>query len=188
MGSKPVRRPHERVKIDVRNQSSRHGARPSLIVIHSTEGQDIPGTVRDLQSLGGWFDNPASQASSHVGVDGDGYSARYVIDGQKAWTCAFFNPVSLNIECIGRAAQPAALWETEQYRKVAMYVAFWSVEYGIPIRKGAVTRDGRVSRSGVIRHSDLGRLGGDHHDPGRNFDLARVNDMARHFRRHGWEH
>jgi N-acetyl-anhydromuramyl-L-alanine amidase AmpD len=181
-----VRRPHERVTNLVRNKSSRGGAKPSLIVVHSTEGQDIPHTVRDLQSLGWWFDNPAADASSHVGVDGDGYSALYVPDHLKAWTCAYYNPVSLNIECIGKAAQPASQWETAQYKKVAMYIAYWSVKYGIPIRKGAVTRDGRVSKSGVIRHSDLGRLGGDHHDPGRNFDLSRANDIARGFRKNGW--
>lgn len=184
----PVRRPHERVVHRVRNRSSRNGTTPSLIVIHSTEGQDLPNTTRDLEGLGNWFDNPSAQASSHVGVDGDGYSALYVPDDLKAWTCAYFNGVSLNIECIGRASQPKALWEKAQYVKVAQYIAYWSDKYGIPIRKGAVTRDGRVSRSGVIRHSDLGRLGGDHHDPGANFDLARVNDFARNFKKNGWPH
>lgn len=184
MGS--VRRPHEVITRNVRNQSSRNGTHPSLIVVHSTEGQDLPNSTRDLAGLGSWFDNGAANASSHVGVDGDGQSAKYVPDDRKAWTCAYFNSVSLNIECVGRAAQPAKLWEDAQYRKVAQYIAYWSKKYGIPIRKGAVAQNGRVIRSGIIRHSELGRLGGDHHDPGANFNLARVNALARSYRQKGW--
>jgi N-acetyl-anhydromuramyl-L-alanine amidase AmpD len=181
-----VRRPFERVNLNVRNQSNRNGTPIDLIVIHSTEGVDIPHSVKDLEGLGGWFDNPDSNASSHVGVDGDGYSAEYVPDDKKAWTCAFYNSRSLNIECIGKAGQLASQWEDRQYEKVAQYIAYWSNKYGIPIRKGTVSKDGRTTRSGIIRHSDLGRLGGDHHDPGRNFDLARVNARARVLLRRGW--
>lgn len=170
----------------VRNQSSRNGRTPVLIVIHSTEGQDIPHSLDDLRGLGSWFNNPKSDASSHVGVDGDGYSAEYVADDRKAWTCAFYNSVSLNIECVGRAAQPGSAWETKQYEKVAQYIAYWCKKYNIPCKKGRVTADGRVTRHGVVRHSELGRLGGDHHDPGSHFDLARVMDMARRYLQHGW--
>lgn len=181
-----VHRPYERVNRNVRNQSSRNGARIRLIVVHSTEGNNVPRSVKDLESLGNWFNDPISDASSHVGVDADGYSAEYVPDSRKAWTCAFYNSVSLNIECIGRASQPAALWTPKQYEKVAMYIAYWSDLYGIAIRKGAVSVDGRVIRSGVVRHSDLGSLGGNHRDPGRNFDLAHVNQRARTLLRTGW--
>lgn len=186
MTAHKVHRPYERVNMDVACQSSRNGQRPSLIVVHSTEGANIPKSVRDLQGLGAYFDKLATEASSHVGVDADGYSAEYVPDDRKAWTCAYYNGVSLNIECIGKAAQPSKLWTPEQYKKVAMYIAFWSDKFDIPIRKGAVTRDGRVAKSGVVRHSDLGNLGGGHHDPGANFDLARVNALARKLKAHGW--
>jgi N-acetyl-anhydromuramyl-L-alanine amidase AmpD len=76
----------------VRNRSSRNGAGVKLIVLHSTEGGNIPKSARDLEGLGSWFDNPQAQASSHIGVDQDGTSARYANDEDKAWTQAFYNP------------------------------------------------------------------------------------------------
>lgn len=182
-----VRRPYERVRMNVACQSSRHGAEPLLITIHSTEGNNVPDSVRDLEGLGEFFDRLSTQASSHVAVDADGYSAKYVPDEQKAWTQAYFNPVCLSIECIGRAAQAKKLWTPEQYDKVARYIAYWSVEYDIPIGKGRVSQNGQVTKKGVIRHSELGHLGGDHHDPGSNFDLAHVNKLARQYKRKGWD-
>jgi hypothetical protein len=43
----------------VRNRSSRNGAGVKLIVLHSTEGGNVPHSARDLEGLGSWFDNPA---------------------------------------------------------------------------------------------------------------------------------
>lgn len=181
---KPVRRPYERHVNIVRNQSSRNGVTPRLIVVHSTEGNNIPHSISDLVALGNWFDNPNAQASSHVGVDSDGYSAQFVHDERKAWTQAYFNPWSLSIEFVGKAEYRDET--VEMYRKGAMYIAYWNKKYSIPIRKGSVSKDGRITRTGVVRHSDLGSLGGNHHDPGREFDLARINDMARFFAMKGW--
>src|SRR5688572_28656701 len=87
----------------VRNQSARDaGAKVQLLVLHSTESHNRPGN-EDLAAIAAWFDNPSSQASSHVVIDADGNSARLVADERKAWTCAGFNSVSLNIEQIGFA-------------------------------------------------------------------------------------
>jgi N-acetyl-anhydromuramyl-L-alanine amidase AmpD len=87
--------PNVTVRKNVANQSSRNGARIGLIVLHDTEGGNVPNSSRDLQGLADFFDRPAVQASSHVGVDQDGNSSRMVPDSQKAWTQAFYNPVSL---------------------------------------------------------------------------------------------
>jgi hypothetical protein len=179
-----VRRPYERLRLNVVNQSSRNGTRPLLIVVHSTEGQNILHSMRDLEGLGSWFNNPQAQASSNVGVDSDGYSALFVPDERKAWAQAYYNPWSLSIEFVGKAALAD---ETEaMYDKGAMYIAYWSKKYNIPIRKGSVTTGGKITRTGVIRHSDLGHLGGDHHDPGSSFNLAHMNDLARNYLKHGW--
>lgn len=152
----------------VRNQSSRGGAKPRLIVLHSTEGHNRPG-LEDLRGLGSWFDNPNAQASSHVANDAEGNDARYVPDERKAWTQAAYNPVALSIEQIGFARQ--AQWPDAQIRNTAAWIAHWAAEYGIPIRES--------TRHGVCSHASLGAKGGGHHDPGASYPLGRVLELAR---------
>lgn len=179
-----LKRPYEKVKHLSRNQSARIPPKLKLIVIHSTEGQNLPG-VTDLQNLGSWFDNPAAQASCHVGVDAQGNSGLYVQDSRKAWHCANFNSVSLGIELIGRMAQKS--WPSAQERKAAKYVAYWSQRHGIPIRKAKVhDRNATVKRSGVITHAELGVAGGNHGDPGAGFNMRRLLWLARGYRVTGW--
>ena len=179
-----IKRPYERVKMNVINQSHRAG-HPCLIVLHSTEGHNRTG-VGDLVALGNYFDNPRVQASSHVGVDAEGYSAKYVDDGKKAWTCAGFNSLSLNIEQIGFSSQK--FWPDAQERKTAKYLAYWTWKYSIPLRKGKVNpTNGAIYRSGILRHSDLGEYGGNHNDPGPNYNLARVLKLARMYRTVGFK-
>jgi hypothetical protein len=161
--------PHVEVRRLVRNCSSRHGASPLLIVVHDTEGANLPG-LRDLQGLADWFDNPAAQASSHVATDADGNSARFVRDEDKAWHVAFYNPVSLGIEQVGFASQKT--WTLAEQAETARWIAYWSKLHGIPIRKGRVTLDGRVACSGVVRHSELGNLGRRPPRPGPELPVA----------------
>lgn len=168
--------PNVVVRKNVRNQSSRNGVRPSIIVVHTTESQEALHSKRDLESIGSWFDNGAAQASSHVCTDGDGNSARYVDDDKKAWHVAAFNSMSLGIEQIGRASY--LHWNSAQLKETARWVAYWSKKHGIPIRG---SRKGR--RSGVARHSDLGLAGGGHSDPGKSYPLAVVFAYARVYRR-----
>lgn len=188
MARRPVRRPYERVQMEVRNHSERSTSRPSLVVLHDTESHDATKSIRDLESIGAWFDNPQAEASAHVCVDGDGYSARYVHDSDKAWHCGAYNSASLGIEQVGFASFTKVLWKRNkrrQLRKVAKYIAYWSWKYGIPIRKGAVS-NGFVSRAGIVTHAQLGRLGGGHHDPGPHYPFWLVLRMARWYRKHGW--
>lgn len=158
------------VERDVCNQSSREGAKPELIVLHSTEGNNVPDSAADLAGLAAFFNNPATAASSHVATDSDGHSSRMVPDERKAWTCASFNRVSLNVEMIGKAATED--WSDEQIRETARWIARWSLKHDIPIRE-AVVRHAAVVKSGVIRHSQLGAYGGGHSDPGSAFPFAR---------------
>ena len=177
-----IKRPYEMVKMNVVNRSARSG-HPRLIVLHSTEGHNRVG-VGDLQDLGDYFNNPQVQASSHVGVDAEGHSAKYVDDGEKAWTCAGFNSASLNIEQIGFSSQK--FWPDAQERKTAKYVAYWCWKYAIPIRKGMVNpTNGAIYNSGILRHSDLGDYGGNHNDPGPGNNLRRVLRLARYYRKVG---
>lgn len=184
----PVRRPYERLSTNVRNQSSRNGVKPRLIVLHSTESHNRPG-VGDLASITSWFDNPAAQASSHVLVDNEGISAKCVDDQAKAWTQSMFNSVSLSVEMIGFASDSQAQWlmnDRAQLKKTAKYVAYWSKKYDIPIRKAKIS-GGTVTQSGVIRHMDLGQAGGGHHDPG-NFPFTALLVVAQYYKRAGWPH
>lgn len=179
-----LRRPYERVKRSVVNQSSRSIPKPVLIVLHSTEGHNRPG-VEDLVNLGDYFNNPSVQASSHVAVDAEGYAAKYVEDSRKAWTCAGFNSASLNIEMIGFSKQKS--WPGKQVRKTAKYVAYWSRKYGIPIREARVDGiTGRIYSTGVIRHSQLGVVGGNHGDPGAGFPFKKCLRYAKFYRVRGW--
>lgn len=168
----------------VRNQSDRQpGSKIKLIVLHTTEGHNRPG-LEDLKNLAGWFNNPAAQASSHVGNDAEGNDARFVADSKKAWTCAAYNSASLNIEQIGFSATAQATWlaqNQKQLRNTAEWIAWWSKEHNIPIRKGRVFR-GKVLLSGVVQHSDLGTEGGNHGDCGEGYPFKYVMKLAKQIR------
>jgi hypothetical protein len=157
--------PHVTVRHNVACQSSRNGAAIQLIVVHDTEGGNIPHSSRDLAGLGDYFDG-STQASSHVATDEDGNSARYVPDRGKAWAQAFYNSPGLSIEQIGFASDNwnGAEEGLDQLHETARWIAWWNKEHGIPIRRAVVTKDGRITRSGVIQHRSLGNLGGGHHD------------------------
>lgn len=174
-------KPHVEVHRNVVCQS----ARPTpvqfkMITIHDTESFNVKG-LADLVSVGDHFDVLATQASATVGVDNEGNSARYVPDMRKAWSVAFYNPWQLSIEHIGFAFREPVEYTDLQYREGARWIAYWSYHHGIPIRKGRVSVDGRILTSGVFRHSELGRLGGGHSDPGAHFDLNKQLTYARHY-------
>lgn len=152
----------------------------SLIVLHSTESSNMPGSAADLGGVADWFANPAAQVSAHVITDSDGHSARCVRDHAKAWACVDFNSPSLNIEQIGRAAQMH--WSRAEWVETARWIAQWSHEHHIPIRKAEVA-GAAVRRSGVTTHAALGAAGGDHHDPGPGYPLEEVLHEARRLKR-----
>ena len=172
------------------NQSERRG--PILaICVHSTESQDLPGTTDDLRAIRNWFDNPASQASSHIGIDGQGNTEQWVYAPKKAWTCGAANSFTLNIEFIGRAAQPRKDWEEAQLKQGARWAAYWGHRFGIPMVKGAVIDVHGACvcvHKGIIRHSDVTAAGfGSHTDPGPNFPMERFIDLGQWYFKHGWE-
>jgi hypothetical protein len=180
------------VKLDyvhiVGNQSSRDGARPSLIVLHTTTDPDGGGPhfwdepgLKDLRQLGAWFGNPDSAVSSHIANDEQGHDARYVRDGRKAWTEVAFNSVSLSIEQIGTDAYSRRTWLTQraaQLENTAEWIAHWHRRWGIPIARAKVSGS-TVLRPGVTTHAQLGSAGGGHDDPGPGYPLGHVLVLAR---------
>lgn len=158
---------------------SERGAKIKGIVVHATASHNYKG-LKDLKAIGSWFQNPEAQVSAHACTDNEGNSARYVNDNKKAWHCAAFNSQTLGLEQIlpgdGTEITDA------MYRETARWLAYWSKLYGIRLHKGR--RIGSVIvLSGVFRHSDLGAAGGNHNDPGPNYNLAKVLKYARHYRR-----
>lgn len=138
------------------NRSSRHGAKVTLIVVHSTEGA-YSGAVS-------WLCKAQSQASAHIVVKEDGREAtQLVLLSEKAWHVAAYNSFSVGIECAGHSGKlPDA-----QLRVVARIVAYLLHRYGLPARYVG----GNVAKSGWTLHQALGVNGGGHHDPG--FSTAR---------------
>lgn len=163
--------PRPEISANVCNQSSRRGLKPRIIVLHTTEGHNRPG-LTDLNGLVRFFDNPASQASSHVANDAEGNDARLVPDESKAWTQAAFNAVALSIEQIGFASQTT--WPEEQLRNTASWIAHWSRRWDIPLV--------RSTTRGICQHIDLGAAGGGHHDCGSAYPFDRVIALARGMR------
>jgi hypothetical protein len=172
------------------NQSSRDGASPKLIVLHTTTDPDSGGPMfrdrpglKDLKRLGAWFANPKSAVSSHVANDAQGHDARYVTDQRKAWTEVAFNSVSLSIEQIGTDEYSRRTWLNKrepQLVNTARWIAHWHRKWGIPIRRARV--DGSaVTRSGVATHAQLGTAGGGHDDPGPGYPIGHVLKLARSF-------
>jgi hypothetical protein len=163
----------------VKNQSSREGGRPKLIVLHTTEGPDHPG-LADLESLASEFDNPESDASAHMATDSEGNIARYVNDENKAWACCFFNPYSLNCEQVGFAAFPKKEWfsRPQQLKATAAICAEWHIRWGIPLRTGKVI-GAVIARTGVVQHKNLGTLGCGHSDCGPGYPQGYVVRLAK---------
>jgi N-acetyl-anhydromuramyl-L-alanine amidase AmpD len=173
----------------VRNQSERRG--PVLAVcVHDTESLDIPHSSLDIRSIRNWFDNPASDASSNIGVDGDGRSEQWVKSDRKAWACGAGNSFTENIEFIGRAAQKRVDWEEEQIKMGAAWAAYWCIKYNFAAQKGVVRNiKGQCvcTKPGIIRHSDITAAGfGTHTDPGKTFPMTEFLDATRWYKKNGW--
>lgn len=179
----------ERLKPDpeltrlVRNNSSRNGVRPALIVIHTTEGADHPG-ITDLRGLGDLFDSAGAEASSTVANDREGNDARFVEDARKPWTQSADNSFCLSIEQVAFAKTSREDWyrqRSHQLANTAKWIAYWSERWEIPIRRG-VAPAGFLVRSGVASHKQLGIPGGGHWDPGPGYPMDYVLTLARYLK------
>lgn len=173
----------------VQNKSARRG--PILgVAVHSTESADLKGTTDDLRGIRNWFNNPASDASSHIGIDGQANTELWVPSNEKAWTIGPANSFTLNIEFIGRAAQPAKAWEEAQIKMGAKWAAYWAIRFGFPIQRGAVKNINGLcvmTKKGIIRHSDVTAAGfGSHSYPGPKFPMADFLRYAQYYRKNGW--
>lgn len=168
----------KRVSLPSPNISSRGGAAVRLIVVHTSEG------ATTYQSLGSFFANPASQVSSHTGIDDTpGTIGEYCGRSNKAWTAANANPYAVQTELCtpSGAAQgwSAGDWGKHQtmLSNCAAWIAEEAAQFGIPIVKLSPAQ-AQGGSAGVCGHGDLGSWGGGHTDPGPNFPWSQVIGMA----------
>jgi hypothetical protein len=161
----------KRVAIPSPNYSSRGGTGVRLIVLHTAEG------ATTYQSLGSYFANPASQVSSHVGIDDTpGTVGEYVPRSGKAWTAADANPYSVQAELCAFAEWDAATWNAHpvMLQNTAAWIAEEAAAYGIPIVKLSAGQAQDGITKGVCQHNDLGASGGGHWDCGPSFPINQV--------------
>ena len=138
-----------------------------LLVIHTAEG------ATNFHELGSFFANPASQVSSHVGIDDTpGEVGAYVLPQCKTWTAFAANDWGEHAELCGFAVWSRATWLTHpvMLANTKQWLEEESARYGIPLVK-LDANDIRAGKSGVCGHVDVtaAGAGGNHWDPGPNF-------------------
>jgi hypothetical protein len=165
-----------RIWIPSPNYSGRDYNGVRLIVMHTAEG------ARTYQDLGHFFQNPANQVSSQVGIDDTrGTIGEYVTRGNKPWTQASYNPVAVAAELCGFASWSHDVW-MNSHHNMLLNAADWTREEcgkaGIPIDAlGDAQAQG--SGRGCCQHINLGSGGGGHVDCGPGFPWPYVLDLAR---------
>lgn len=144
-----------------------------LIVIHSMESQEKPGTAK---SVAKWFSGAtAPQSSAHVCVDSK-TSVVVVADSDIAWAAPGANNDGLHVELAGKASQSREEWLDPYSRGVlnqaAIVVAQWCRTYQIPVRTLTPDQVAGGKAKGICGHIDVTRAfpdKGSHTDPGKNF-------------------
>ena len=130
------------------NRSTRDGARIDLIVWHETAGP-YRGAVE-------WLRDPRARASAHLVVREDGREVTQLVRlADKAWHAAAFNAHAVGVEHAN--VTPKGYATEAELRESARIFAWLCWHLGIPARWAP----GGVGR-GVVRHLELGALGGGH--------------------------
>lgn len=111
----------------------------------------MDGTLEGSQS---WFNNPASQASSHFGTGRDGELRQWVDTKDRAWAQGSGNRTYLSIENEGRGGDSLT---AEQIEAVAKTFAWTHLIYQVPLRRAAYAGD-----KGLAYHALGGAAWGSH--------------------------
>lgn len=169
--------------IHYRIAAQQHGPMiPQRIVLHDTESPNVQGG-RDVTGIPEFWQRQGLGYGSHLVMDQQGLTCRCVYDHRIAWHVGGHNTGSLGIEQIGYASYTTADWDKGivGLKQAAKWCAHWSIEYNIPIRANV--------QRGICTHRMMSiAYPGDtnHTDPGRNYPLDHVLDLARYYVKHGW--
>jgi hypothetical protein len=151
----------------VQNYSSRRGVAPRVITLHETVSNDIPGWA-DVNAIGVWFNNPASQASSNYTIDREGHCLYLVRESDKAWAQASANPWVVSFEIINPAARVHGvhnLIDGPGRKRLIEIINDVSKRWDIPLRR-ARNSGCVVTSPGINDHTSWGQCGGGHVDVG----------------------
>lgn len=111
----------------------------------------MDGTLEGSQS---WFDNPASEASSHFGTGKDGELRQWVDTADRAWAQAAGNRTYLSIENEGRGGDSLT---DKQIETNAHAFAWVGKTYGVPLKLAT-----KVGDKGLAYHALGGAAWGGH--------------------------
>lgn len=177
---KSVRRP--RVDVDARGRVAVHGGRqvPMFGVWHDTESHDAAG-LRDLEAIVNYWVSQGDGLGAHIIIDKDGNSAYCAKPTQTTWAVAHHNTNGVHIELVGFAKFAPNAWflRLKQLNKLARWMAWLNLEYGIPLHEGV-----NLGWAGHADHSKV--YGGSHWDPGTGFPRKWVLRRAKQYREKGW--
>ena len=113
------------------------------------------GTAGGYEGAVSWLCNRDSEASAHLVLREDGGEATQLVPLHlKAWHARAYNARSLGVEL----AWTKGRWPLGQLRVVARVVAWLLHEYNLPPRWARFGIG-----KGIVRHRDLGQLGGGHY-------------------------
>lgn len=149
------------------------GRKPRLVIVHTMESPEKPGTAR---SVARWFAGPnRPTASAHVCVDAS-EAIRCVRDEDAAWAAPGANKDGLHVELAGRAGQTDAEWNDAEsigiLRRGAEVVAEWCMRHSLPMLRLS-PEDVANGASGICGHVDVTKAfpeaHGTHWDPGPRF-------------------
>lgn len=152
-----------------------------LICLHASQGREVATGAEGLQSWSSGVNAP--EASWHFAVDVDSITQSVELH-DVAWHAGQINGFSVGIEQVGMSEQTAEQWDDRFSRgtleNVANLIALLCGIYDIPIVHCPNPR--APNASGVCTHYDVTKaygVKGGHWDPGPNYPLARVLELAK---------